>query len=324
MSAKRKGKGAAKPKLHKRNKNAQRYDLKAMCEHSKTLRPFVRPNKYGDASIDFSDPAAIRALNTAILKFYYGIDYWTFPEQNLCPPIPGRAEYIHHMADLLALSNQGEVPKGEEVTCLDVGTGASCIYPIIAVTEYGWNAIGTETNQDSLNSAEKIIGLNPSLKGKVKLRLQENTNFIFKNVLGRDERLDVAICNPPFHSSEAEAKKGTARKVRNLSGQQTANPQLNFSGISQELVFKGGEVEFIKYMIQESKSYAINCLWFSTLVSKEDNLRHVYKLLKVQVPKKIETINIRTGNKSSRIVAWTFFSPEQRKNWFKDKVTHGA
>lgn len=319
-----KEKGAAKPNLHKRNKNAARYDLEAMCKASGALKPFVRPNKYGAVSIDFSDPTAIRALNTAILKFYYGIDYWSFPEENLCPPIPGRAEYIHHMADLLAESNKGEVPTGEAVSCLDVGTGASCIYPIIAVTEYEWKAIGTETNPESIKSAQKIIDHNPSLKGKVKLRLQEHPDFIYKNVLGRSERLDLSICNPPFHSSESEAKKGTARKVKNLSGQKSANPKLNFSGIHQELIYKGGEVEFIKQMIKESKSYAINCLWFSTLVSKEANLKHVYKLLKPQAPKNVETINIRTGNKASRIVAWSFFSSEQRKNWFSEKANHGA
>ena len=32
-----------------------------------------------------------------------------FPNENLCPPIPGRADYIHHIADLLSINNNKQI-----------------------------------------------------------------------------------------------------------------------------------------------------------------------------------------------------------------------
>src|SRR5690554_8156841 len=94
-----------KSQLHPRNKNVNRYDLTALIKAKPELKKHILPNKFGEDSIDFSDPRAVRLLNTGILSHYYGIKNWDFPAQNLCPPIPGRADYIHHIADLLAEGN---------------------------------------------------------------------------------------------------------------------------------------------------------------------------------------------------------------------------
>src|SRR5690554_7204778 len=161
-----------KSRLHPRNKNKNKYDLKALTKISRDLKSFIQPNKYGMESIDFSDARAVKSLNTAILNHYYGIKFWDFPAQNLTPPIPGRADYIHHIADLLAEGNSATVPTGDQITCLDIGVGASCIYPIIGVIEYGWNFIGADVDPKSIASSENIIKENPSLKGKIECRLQ--------------------------------------------------------------------------------------------------------------------------------------------------------
>ena len=103
-----------KTSLHPRNKNRERYDFKQLVASSPSLAPFVKPNKYSDESIDFADAEAVKALNQAILKFHYGFDYWDIPNNYLCPPIPGRADYIHHIADLLRQFNYGNIPTGEQ------------------------------------------------------------------------------------------------------------------------------------------------------------------------------------------------------------------
>lgn len=308
-------KQAEKSRLHSRNKNRERYDLAAVINTSPELKTFIKPNKLGDDSVDFSNPEAVKTLNTALLKHYYGIENWKFPDENLCPPIPGRADYIHNIADLLSGSNFGRIPEGDKVTCYDIGTGASCIYPILGVTEYNWKFIASDINEDSLKNAQTIIDSNDSLKGQIDCRLQHIPKNIFRGVLTKEDKIDISICNPPFHSSLEEAQKGTRRKIKNLTGKTEESPELNFAGISEELICEGGEAKFLENMIQESKSYAKNCFWFSTLVSKQSNVKRVCKSLETIKARQVRTIPMGTGNKSSRIVTWTFLSEAEQKEW---------
>ncbi len=304
-----------KKRLHPRNKNRERYDLNALISAIPELGDHVKPNKFGKESIDFASPVAVRLLNKALLKHYYGIDHWEFPEENLCPPVPGRADYIHHIADLLSESNYGKIPRGKTVTCFDIGMGANCIYPIIGVQEYDWNFIGSDIDPKSITSAKNIVKANPSLQNKVDCRLQLSTKDVFYGIITKADKVDAAICNPPFHSSAEEAQKGSRRKIKNLTGKKEKTPTLNFSGVHHELISPGGERKFIQNLIRESEKFAKNCLWFSTIVSKQSNLKGIYQSLEAHEAKQVRTIPMGTGNKSSRIVAWTFLSSQERLAW---------
>ena len=304
-----------KVRLHIRNKNRERYDLEALKVAVAELADHITPNKFGDDSVDFANPLAVKLLNKALLSHYYDIKNWDFPEENLVPPIPGRADYLHYLADLLGQTNFGEIPTGDKIKGLDIGVGANCIYPIIGVTEYGWNFIGSDINQNSIESATNIVNSNSNLEGKIECSLQENSTAIFEGILNTAEKIDFTMCNPPFHSSTEEAEKGSRRKVKNLSGKKVVKPELNFAGISAELICEGGEHTFIHNMIKESEQFAKNCYWFSTLVSKKSNLKGIYKVLDDMEATGIKTIPIGTGNKSSRIIAWSFLSKEEQKEW---------
>ncbi len=317
MSTKRKQQ--IKTSLHPRNKNRERYDINALTGGTPELANYIEPNKYGEDSVDFSDPAAVKTLNRALLNYYYNIKYWEFPDKNLCPPIPGRADYIHHIADLLSEKKFGNIPVGDKITCFDIGTGASCIYPVIGVTEYNWNFIASDIDPESIDSANHIINSNASLKGKVECRLQKNPKDIFYGIISKEDKIDVSVCNPPFHSSAEDALQGTQRKVKNLSGKEEAAPTLNFGGISNELIYDGGEKKFIDKMIRESKKFAKNCFLFSTLVSKQSNLKGIYKSLEQLNAQQIRTKPMGTGNKSTRIVAWTFLFKEEQNEWVKTR-----
>ena len=96
-----------KSELHVRNLHRSRYDFPQLMKTCPELAPFVSLNKYNDLSVDFSDPHAVKILNKALLKHFYGIQYWDIPQDFLCPPIPGRADYIHYLADLLSANNKG-------------------------------------------------------------------------------------------------------------------------------------------------------------------------------------------------------------------------
>ncbi|MHA3789813.1 23S rRNA (adenine(1618)-N(6))-methyltransferase RlmF [Flavobacterium hauense] len=304
-----------KTTLHARNKNRERYDLQALIVAVPELANHVKPNKFGDESVDFSNPVAVKLLNRALLKHYYGIQHWEFPDKNLCPPIPGRADYIHYMADLVKESNFGRLPAGDKIMALDIGVGASCIYPVLGVAEYDWNFIAADVNKKSIGSAQSIVDANPQLAGRIDCRVQSDARHFLEGILAADEKVDVVICNPPFHSSREEAQSGTQRKINNLSGAKEKTTELNFAGIYNELVYEGGEAKFINDMVYESRRFAKNCFWFTTLVSKQSNLKGIYKTLEKVEAVDIKTINMGTGNKSTRIVAWTFLTREGQKAW---------
>ena len=296
--------------MHPRNKNIGPYDLDQMVMVEPLLESHIIINPAGNKTINFSDPTAVKRLNKAILKHYYNISYWEFPDANLCPGIPGRANYIHIAADILKKDNQNKIPTGDKVKCLDIGTGATCIYPLIGTVEYGWSFIGTEVDKVSLQSAKNIISKNEGLSSLVSTRLQKKPNSILKNIINKDELIDITICNPPFHSNKKEAAKAASRKLRNLKGKKSA--PLNFSGNNNELVFEGGELKFISKMIEESRAFANQVRWFTTLVSKEKTLNSLTRLLEKYNPQKVNSIPTGTGNKKSRILAWTYMKDSKR------------
>ena len=304
-----------KSTLHPRNKHCGRYDFKLLIASCPLLASFVTLTPYNELSIDFFNPEAVIMLNRALLKYYYGIVNWNIPKNYLCPPIPGRADYIHHIADLLSSHNQGIIPRGETITCLDIGVGANCIYPIIGNHEFGWSFIGAEIDPFAIKSAHKIIETNFALTGTIELRLQNNPNNVFQGVIKPNELIDLTICNPPFHASEAEARSGTQRKLNNLTGKKIHRPTLNFGGQHNELWCEGGEKGFVRRMILQSKLFSNSCFWFSTLISKHTNLEGVYQELNNANSVEIKTIPMAQGNKTSRIVAWTFLSQEQQEQW---------
>jgi len=312
-----------KSKLHPRSKHRNRYDFKKLIADFAALEPFVKPNKFGDESIDFSDPKAVITLNKALLKHHYGVENWLIPEGYLCPPIPGRADYIHHIADLLGESNYGNIPTGENVVVLDIGVGANCIYPMLGSIEYGWSFIGTDIDSVAVENSKTIVQGNEVLVDKIDIRLQSNPKDVIYGAIRVEDRVDLTICNPPFHASEAEATAGTDRKLKNLKLQKGNKTEKNFGGKNGELWCDGGEKRFIRNLIHESTKFSSSVFWFSTLVSKQSNLKSIYGALTSAEAVEVKTIPMGQGNKSSRIVAWTFLSPHQQRNWRETRWSAG-
>jgi len=290
----------AKPGLHPRNRHQGRYDFAALVRACPELAAFVRPNPHQDETIDFADPGAVRTLNRALLRLCYGIT-WDLPEGFLCPPIPGRADYIHHVADLLA--EGGAVPRGGAVRVLDIGVGASCIYPVLGHREYGWRFLGSDIDPAALASAGRIVQAN-GLGDSIELRLQPCRADIFQGLLRDGECFALSICNPPFHASAQEAREGTLRKLVNLG--KGGPPRLNFGGRSAELWCPGGEPAFVGRMIAESAQMPTRCRWFSTLVSRSASLPALRRALAQAGARQVRTLPMAQGQKQSRVLAWSF------------------
>jgi 23S rRNA (adenine1618-N6)-methyltransferase len=292
--------GAPAPSLHPRNRHQGRYDFPALVAACPELHPYVRPNPYGDPSIDFADPQAVVALNRALLAHQYGLRDWVIPEGYLCPPIPGRADYVHHLADLMA--TDGLVPRGPAIRVLDIGVGAGAIYPLLGHLEYGWSFVGTDVDKVALAAARRNAAPLPAIE----LRLQPEATRIFEGVVRPGERFEACLCNPPFHASAAEAREGSARKWRNLGRGGGPSPILNFGGQGGELWCPGGEGAFLRRMISESARQPDLCRWFTALVARSEHLAGLKKALREAGATTVRVVEMGQGQKRSRVLAWSF------------------
>jgi len=278
--------------LHPNNLHQKSYDFDLLqaCHPALSEHTFV--NEYQTKTIDFSNAEAVKALNKALLHQYYDIKHWDLPENHLCPPIPNRADYIHHIADLMA-------PK-KECKGLDVGVGANCIYPLLGSQIYGWTMVGADISEVSVTAARKNA---KEAKTPIDIRLQTNPANIFEGIIQEGAYFDFTMCNPPFYASEEEAKKANMQKNRRLHlGKDTRR---NFGGISNELWCNGGEALFVKRMIKQSVGFKEQVGFFTSLISKSENLPKLLKQLdKLKAFHKI--VDMQQGNKKSRMLVWSF------------------
>ena len=298
---------ATKTKLHPRNQHREGYDFARLVAQSPELEAFTISNPVGQTTIDFQDVEAVRMLNRALLKNYYSINFWDIPTNYLCPPIPGRVDYIHYLADLLACSNDQKIPRGRNIKALDIGTGASLVYPLTGQSEYGWHFTGVDIDPAALKSAQQICQFN---KLKINLRRQNIRENIFRGVIEPHDTFHITLCNPPFHASMEKANKGTQRKWFKLGKEQSS--KLNFGGQNAELWCPGGEIKFIASMVEQSIEFADQCLWFSSLVSKKANLQPLYRILRKAKVADFKVVEMAQGQKTSRFIAWTHIKKNQR------------
>ncbi|CAI8324140.1 MAG: Ribosomal RNA large subunit methyltransferase F [Polaribacter sp. SA4-10] len=279
--------------LHPNNKFNTSYDFDDLIIKNPALKEFVAENKYGSITIDFSNPIAVKELNKALLFTFDKIALWNFPDKNLCPPIPGRLDYIHHLADLLSTE--------EDVKILDIGTGATCIYPLLGVAAYNWNFVAVDIDLDSLDTAQDIIDDN-NLDAHIKLRQQLDENQILKGILEDDDSFSAVMCNPPFYKSAEEAQGANKRKNKNLGNSAVRN----FSGNNNELWYVGGEKAFLHNYLYESSLYKDKSTWFTSLVSKKENVESMEKSSKKLGATAFKVIPMSQGNKVTRIVCWKY------------------
>ncbi len=279
--------------MHSKNPFVEDYDFDTLIQSDAGLKPYVFINEYGNKTIKFGDKQAVKALNKALLKLHYGI-LWDIPEDNLCPPIPGRLDYLLHISDLMTK---------KDIRLLDIGTGANLIYPILATCHFNWHCTGSEVDHNSLKNAQVIIDQNKVLRN-TQLRHQKIKGSILEHIVKSDDVFDVVVCNPPFFKSALDAQQKNQRKVHNL--QLKEKDTKNFGGHSNELWFKGGEEAFVKKMASESVQFKSQVHWFTSLISKKDNVRGIKRAVSKTQPTQLKVVEMGLGNKKSRFIAWTF------------------
>jgi 23S rRNA (adenine1618-N6)-methyltransferase len=279
--------------LHPKNNFKNGYNFDELIIKNPELKQFVAKNEFGTVTIDFSNPEAVRELNKALICSLDKISNWNFPRENLCPPIPGRLDYIHYLADLLSLKGEAKI--------LDIGTGATCIYPLLGVSVFDWSFVATDIDLDSLDVAQDIIDDN-NLTEKIELRQQFKEENILKGIIVDGDSFTAVMCNPPFYKSAEEAQGANGRKSKNLGN----NAIRNFAGNNNELWYIGGEKAFLHNYLYESSLYKTSSKWFTSLVSKKENVKSLEKSSTKLGALEFKVIPMHQGNKVTRIVAWRF------------------
>lgn len=303
-----------KNKLHPRSEHRTGYDFAALIKVSPELAEFVFTNKYDIESIDFSDHEAVKTLNMALMHHHYGVQHWTIPKGYLCPPVPGRADYLHYAADVLSDGKKANIPKGPKIKILDIGVGSNIIFPMLGHKIYGWSFVGTEIDPKAYANAQLNI-TNNKLQKYIEVRPQRDPQFVLRNIIAEEEFFDMVICNPPFHKSLEEANAGTARKWKNLGKPKEQRKDLNFGGKQNEIVYPGGEVAFIQKMLDESHFQRTKVLWFTSLIAKKDHLPAILRRVRKVKPTMSKVVEMAQGQKVSRMLCWSFMNRKQQEAW---------
>lgn len=278
--------------LHPNNVHNKAYDFELLVRAVPALEAFVL-ERHGRKTLDFANAKAVKLFNTALLSVHYQVAYWEFPSENLCPPIPGRVDYIHYLNDLPV--------SGKNSRVLDIGTGATCVYPILGKAVYNWDFVGTDIDPKSLKTAATIVGEN-GLEGAISFRHQRDKTSVLKGIVKQKDKFQFSMCNPPFYRSAEEAAAANSRKTKNLK---TARGR-NFSGNTNELWYQGGEKAFLHTYLYESSLFPELCEWFTSLVSKKDNILSLKKSAKKLGVQDFRIIDMQQGNKLTRIACWRY------------------
>ncbi|MGB3799572.1 MAG: 23S rRNA (adenine(1618)-N(6))-methyltransferase RlmF [Lewinella sp.] len=279
--------------MHPRNRYRDKHDFQELIRLEPRLADYIITTPSGAVSLNFSERTALLLLNRTLLRRDYRLRHWDLPDGHLVPPLPGRLDYIHTLADLT----------GSPERVLDIGTGASLIYPILGTMEYGWEFVATDISDRAVKVATAIATMNKPLKKRIALRQQADPAHVFRGVVLPGERFGATMCNPPFYESRQAAEAAGRKKWSKLGREDTG---LSFGGSDSELWTPGGERRFLRDMIRESVEFRSQIGWFTTLVSKRGYLDAVRRELDRVGADEVRVLNMQQGNKQSRVLAWQF------------------
>ena len=176
-----------------------------------------------------------RTLTKVLLKRDFGLE-WDMPDSHLVPGLTGRINYINWIHEVLNLVQHGEEEMVSSVTTkekdpvravplkgvltdkatetkaavavegIDVGTGASCIYPLLGHSLYSWKFLATDIDPESVESARVIVATN-HLEDSIQILQRAPDQPLLKGVV--KNRVSFCMCNPPFFSSIDEVNLRT-------------------------------------------------------------------------------------------------------------------
>ncbi|TFK22029.1 hypothetical protein FA15DRAFT_644769 [Coprinopsis marcescibilis] len=302
--------------MHARNPYKNGIDFRRLTGNYESLRTHIYLTNDGQCSLDFRDENAqrcCRELTKAILKCDFGVDL-ELPEDRLCPPVPNRLNYILWIQDIIAASRWSKSGPGtaeRRIRGLDIGTGASAIYPLLACSlEGGWQMVGTELDHKSYEYAKRNVDMS-DMSTRIQIR-EAGAEILGPLFDEREESFDFTMCNPPFYSSQTE--------IERLKGEKEGLPSQVCTGGELEMVYsgvassdddwerQGGEVAFVGRMVSESARVRERCRWFTSMLGRLSSVPKITAVLKCfEISNYIVTEFVQ-GRTRRWAIGWSFDS----------------
>ncbi|KAL6719793.1 hypothetical protein ACLMJK_001714 [Lecanora helva] len=272
-------------------------DFAVLALQSPAFNKILKSN----GQLDFSNPEAVQQLTKSLLERDFNLKI-ELPRDRLCPPVPNRFNYILWIQDLVDTTNENfsdNYDLERNVTGLDIGTGASCIYPLLGCSQRPrWRFAVTDIDEQNMESAKRNIVRN-NLKSRIRPQLTKPHDPLIPLDILNLESIDFTMCNPPFYSSTADFLSSAASKSR--------PPHSACTGSEVEMVTPGGEIAFVNRMIEESKTLKERCQWYTTMLGKHSSIEVIVENLKGAGIENWAVKDLVQGNKTRRwAVAWSW------------------
>ncbi|XP_015280020.1 PREDICTED: methyltransferase-like protein 16 [Gekko japonicus] len=285
--------------MHARNRYKDKPpDFAYLASKYPEFQRHVQVGLSGRVSVNFKAPEAVRALTCTLLKEDFGLQI-DIPLERLIPTVPLRLNYIHWVEDLMAM--QDPAGKASVVWGIDIGTGASCIYPLLGATLNGWHFIATEVDDVCFSYAKKNVEQN-NLSDLIKVVKVPQKTLLLDALEQESEVIyDFCMCNPPFFANQLEAKGVNSRNPR-----RPPPSSVNTGGIT-EIMAEGGELEFVKRIIHDSLQLKKRLRWYSCMLGKKCSLAPLKEELRIHGVPKVTHTEFCQGRTMRWALAWSFY-----------------
>lgn len=234
------------------------------------------------------------ALTKALLHIHWGLTLTHLPLHHLCPPVPNRYFYVNwiqrDLLPLLASANYFQPIRFLQKTGLDIGTGATAIYPLLFVSSSSaasaqpYRIFATDVDPESVQLAASNVHSN-HLESSIQIHQVAPTDRQQgQNVVGTsnsnmsDEQhchgassatipvgplrrslehlppntlLDFCLTNPPFYAeNDGDNDNGTDDGAR--TNPRAGDGRIRTAMTVSEGSYPGGEVGFVVDMIVDT------------------------------------------------------------------------
>lgn len=229
--------------------------------------------------------------------------------------MPVRWNYIRWIQELLDTTSDTYSDRCDperEVVGLDIGVGASCIYPLLACSSRpNWRMVGTDIDEHSLDFARRNVDTNGFSK-RTKLVLSTTDGPLIPLQALKMEELDFVMTNPPFYSSAEDMQAS-------YTGKQ-APPSAVCTGAENEMICAGGDVGFVTRILEESLKLKESVQWYTAMLGKLSSLQQIVAKLKEHGITNFAVTCLQAGYRTKRwAVAWSFVDYRPRN----DVARHG-
>ncbi|KAG1835414.1 S-adenosyl-L-methionine dependent methyltransferase [Suillus subalutaceus] len=278
--------------MHPRNPYNKPPDFAELARRYPPLRPHVFINHTGSSTINFKSLAAQKRLTEALFRLDYGLSL-TLPDDRLCPPVPNRLNYVLWLQDIVKSTCGSATVRG-----LDIGTGSSAIYPLLACSiEHTWNFVATDIDERSVQFAKQNVSQNSMDSRIVVERVQADGPMLQPLHTGLMD-FDFTMCNPPFYSSAEDVSRSGEFKE--------FGPNAVCSGAEVEMITPGGETNFVARIFSKSLQLRTKCRWYTSMLGKMSSIPDLVSLFREHNVDNYAITEFIQGQTRRWAIGWSF------------------